>query len=79
MNENIMKWARAALVRAVKTGAEVMGGFVVVGVAVEEVQWAYAASVTAVAVIASLLASVKGIPEAAGGASVAKIAGGGDD
>ena len=59
-----MDWFKAALVRAVKTFAQTMLGVVVVGKAVDEIDWKYAFSVAIVAAIASILTSIAGIPEA---------------
>lgn len=59
-----MDWFKAALVRAVKTFAQTMLGVVVVGKAIDEIDWKYAFSVAIVAAIASILTSIAGIPEA---------------
>ena len=56
-------WAKAALIRAVKTFAQTMLGGLVVGAAMSEINWGYLASVSAVAFIASILTSVVGLPE----------------
>lgn len=57
------KWFKAALVRAIKTFAETCLGFIAVGMAINEIDWLYMLSVACVAVIASFLISVKGLPE----------------
>lgn len=60
---NTQEWIKAAVVRAVKTFAETMLGFVVIGAGMSDIDWIRALSVSAVATIASVLWSVKGIPE----------------
>ena len=57
------EWAKAALIRAVKTFAQTMVGCITVGAAVEEVQWLRALSVSGVAFVLSLLTSLGGLPE----------------
>ena len=66
--ENRMKWdwkewAKAALIRAVKTFAQTFAGCIAVGAAVEEVQWLRALSVSGVAFVLSILTSLGGLPE----------------
>lgn len=56
-------WAKAALIRAIKTFAQTMLGGLVVGAAVSEINWLYLSSVSAVAFIASILTSIVGLPE----------------
>lgn len=80
MNVNIKEWAEATAMRAVKTGAEVALAGIGTSTFVSDVHWVGIASMVALSMIASALASVKGLPEVGGGASVAKIAkGGGQD
>ncbi len=57
------KWWKAALVRAVKTAAQVALGMITVGMAASEIDWRYLASVSAVAAVYSLLTSLAGLPE----------------
>lgn len=57
------KWMKAAVIRAVKTFAQTFGGMITVGLAMHEVAWGYAASVSTVAAILSIVTSVAGIPE----------------
>ena len=78
MTTSIGKWAAAAAVRAVKTAAQSALGIIGASVALGEVDWALVASAAALAAIVSVLTSVAGIPEIEGGASVAKIARGGE-
>lgn len=59
-----INWAKAAGIRAVKTFAEAMLGFVgVSGAAMGAIDWGMATSVATAAMIASLLMSVVGLPE----------------
>ena len=64
MNTEIMKWLKAAGIRAVKTFAQtavgMLGGEMV---GVMDVDWMAVLSVSAVAALASLLTSVAGLPE----------------
>ena len=64
--KNVMNkdWLKEAAIRAIKTFAQTMLGVVVVGKAVDEIDWKYAFSVAIVAAIASILTSIAGIPEA---------------
>ena len=78
MTTGIGKWAAAAAVRAVKTAAQSALGIIGASVALGEVDWALVASAAALAAIVSALTSVAGIPEIEGGASVAKLARGGE-
>lgn len=72
MNE-IMNWAKAATVRAIKTAAEAAISTIGATAYFSEVDWAVVGSATLLATIMSLLISIKGIPEIADGASVLKI------
>ena len=58
-----MEWLKAAGIRAVKTMAQTALGMITVGMAVEEIKWAYVGSVSLVAGIYSLLTSIAGLPE----------------
>ena len=78
MTTGIGKWAAAAAVRAVKTAAQSALGIIGASVALGEVDWALVASAAALAAIVSALTSVAGLPEVGGGASVAKLARGGE-
>ena len=54
----------AALMRAIYTFAEVMLGFLAVGMSVSEVEWGHALSVSIVATVISILKSIViGMPE----------------
>ena len=58
-----LKWIEKAGIRAVKTFAQTLLGFVVIGHTFTEINWAEALSVSGVALIASLLTSLAGLPE----------------
>lgn len=76
MKNDIKQWAKAALVRAVKTAAQAALGVVGAGARMGDVAWPLVGSAALLAAIVSVLTSVAGVPEVAEGASVAKIAGG---
>ena len=57
------KWVKAAIIRAVKTMAQTAISMITVGQAVLDVNWLNVLSVSAVAGILSLLASIAGLPE----------------
>ena len=57
------EWFKAAIVRAVKTFAQALGGFITVGVALSDVNWKLALSVSAAATIYSVITSISGLPE----------------
>lgn len=71
---SLKDWAKAALVRAVKTAAQtavaVIGGAAMMGA----VDWLLVGSSSLLAAIVSVLTSVAGLPEVDDGASVAKLA-----
>ena len=58
-------WVEGALIRAIRTAAQVALAYLTVGMKVSEVDWKSMISVTAVAVVYSLIMSViTGLPEA---------------
>lgn len=57
------QWIIKAGIRAIKTFAQTLLGFMAVGLAISEIPWGYALSVSTVALIASLLTSIAGLPE----------------
>ena len=66
-------WAHASLVRAAKTFCQTAATLIGTGaVGFTDLDWVHIASVSGVAAVLSLLTSVAGIPEAGGGASLAK-------
>lgn len=59
------QFAKAALIRAIRTFAQTFVGFIAVGAALEEIQWLRALSVSGAAFLLSLITSVAtGLPEA---------------
>ena len=73
MSNNINAWAQAATVRAIKTAAQAAVGAIGAATVIGAVDWRVVASTAALAAVLSLLMSVAGLPEVAGGASVAKL------
>ena len=63
MEGSFKEWIIKAGIRAIKTFAQTLLGFVVCGLAISEIPWLYGLSVSAVAAIASLLTSIAGLPE----------------
>ena len=66
----MMKWLKAASIRAVKTMAQTALGMFTVGMAADEVKWSYVASVAVVAGIYSMITSIAGLPEVESAGSV---------
>ena len=60
--EYLLKWLKAAGVRAVKTIAQVAGSMLVIG-AFNETAWALLVQTSLVAGLASVLTSLAGLPE----------------
>ena len=58
-----IQWLKAAGIRALKTFAQTAVGMITVGAAIQDIDWAVVASVSAVAAIASMLTSIIGLPE----------------
>lgn len=70
------EWACAAVSRAVKTGAQCLAGLIGTGaVGVTSLDWPAMLSVTATAMVLSVLTSLAGVPEVEGGADVTKLTG----
>ncbi len=61
--EKIIVWCKYAGVRALKTFAQCFAGFITVGATLGEVDWRYALSCSAVALLYSVVTSVAGLPE----------------
>lgn len=60
---NTVNWIKKSSIRAVKTFAQTLTGFITIGAAMKDIDWGFALSVSAAACIASILTSVAGIPE----------------
>lgn len=72
--EAIGKWAAAAGIRAVKTGAQTLVGCIgTSAVQITSLDWVQMLGITATAMVVSVLMSVAGLPEIEDGASVAKL------
>jgi hypothetical protein len=56
-------WLKSAAIRATKTFAQTFAAFLTVGAAISEIDWKYAASVSAAAFVASIFTSLAGLPE----------------
>ena len=63
MNENILKWIKAAGIRAIKTMAQTSLSLISVGAVMSDIDWRMVISASLVAGIYSLLTSVAGLPE----------------
>ena len=64
MNEQDILWFKAAGVRAIKTGAQTLASLIGTGaVGILALDWPQMLSVTATAMVLSLLTSVAGLPE----------------
>ena len=57
------QWAKAALIRAIKTVAQTALGMLTVGAAITDVDWHNILSVAVVAGVYSILTSLAGLPE----------------
>lgn len=62
--DNFTNWAKAAIVRAVKTAAQTAVALIGTGtVGFTDLDWVQIASISGVAAVLSLLTSVAGLPE----------------
>ena len=63
MKEKLIKWAKAAGIRALKTVAQAALAMIPVGVSVTEVGWGAVIGTAVLAGIISLITSIAGLPE----------------
>lgn len=61
--KKVIKWFKAAGMRAVKTFAQTAASLVTVGALASEIDWVMVLSASAVAFIYSILTSLAGLPE----------------
>ena len=64
MRKKIIKWCKAAGIRAIKTMAQAAGAGIGSAVLLSDVSWPAVISTAMLAGIGSLLMSIKGLPEA---------------
>ena len=68
--DNVLKWATAAAMRAVKTAAQTaLATIGTTAVAITALDWSQVLAVSATAAVLSLLTSVAGVPEVDEGTS----------
>ena len=68
MKEKLLKWLRAAGVRAIRTVAQTAVATIGTGAVLDEVDWRMVLSASLLAGVLSLLTSVAGLPEVDGSA-----------
>ncbi len=69
-NRNWMEWMKKAGIRAVKTMAQTAAAMLPAAATITAVDWKTVAGTAALAGVASLLTSLKGLPELEDGAQV---------
>ena len=62
-NGKIVKWLKAALLRAIRTFAQTAASLITVGAVLSDVNWKMVLSASALAFIYSVLTSLGGLPE----------------
>lgn len=73
MSPEIKAWLIAAGVRAVKTMAQTAVSIISVGTVMQDVDWMMVGSAALLSGVLSILTSVAGIPEVAGGTPLGEI------
>lgn len=63
MNENMLKWIKAAGIRAIKTVAQTAVATIGTTAVMNEVDWLMVGSASLLAGVLSLLTSIAGLPE----------------
>ena len=63
IKNNTTEWIKAAAIRAIKTLAQTAIATIGTSMAIEEVNWAFVVSASALAAFLSILTSVAGLPE----------------
>lgn len=63
MSEKGKRWAKAAIIRAIKTFAQSFASLITVGATMSELSWSYIVSVSFVAGVYSIATSLAGLPE----------------
>ncbi len=63
MKKNIVKWIKAAGIRAIKTFAQTAASLITIGAMMSDVDWKLVFSSAIVAFIYSVLTSLAGLPE----------------
>lgn len=63
MKTSIIKWAKAAAIRAIKTVAQTAASLVAVGAVMADIDWLMVGSASLLAGILSVLTSIAGLPE----------------
>ena len=78
MKSNLIDWAKATGIRAAKTAAQAALGVIGASMYMGEVAWPLVGSAALLAAVVSVITSVAGVPEVDQGASLPKIAKGGE-
>lgn len=79
MSPEIKAWLIAAGVRAVKTMAQTAVSIISVGTVMQDVDWMMVGSAALLSGVLSILTSVAGLPEVAGGTPLGEIVNKGDE
>lgn len=63
MKRNWKTWAKAAVIRAIRTFAQTAAAGIGVAAVMQDVNWAYVGSAALLAGVLSILTSIAGLPE----------------